>query len=85
MTDSTKRILYPSTHADETDLMKHLSLLLVKHSKNYFIPFFKTLFKIHYSDFITQMSHHLQLFQESNPFDCLLPDILFLFLQIRCL
>ena len=47
MTDSTKCVLYPSTHADETDLMKHLSLLLVKHSKNYFIPFFKTLFKIH--------------------------------------
>lgn len=39
MTDSTKCILYPSTHADETDLMKHLSLLIVKHSKNYFIPF----------------------------------------------
>lgn len=38
----------------KTDLMKHLSLLLVKHSKNYFIPFFKTLFKIHRSDFITR-------------------------------
>jgi hypothetical protein len=45
----THSVLHPGTHADEckTDLMKRLPLLLVKHSKNYFIPFLKTLFKIH--------------------------------------
>lgn len=48
-------VLHPSIYADEckTDLTKHLPLLLVRHSKNYFLTFFKTLFKIHKSDFIT--------------------------------